>query len=157
MLPLLEELEISECYRLCDSREMIEAVAKSCPHLKHFRLIDWVHRNLNKDDGEAMAMAAGMRELRSLELHSNGLTSVGLMAILDNCAHLELLITQKCPHLKVDDALLAKCARVKTVILRGDEYGCYKVGKRRYYYGYLSDRCSICNYFSNISEMAEED
>lgn len=92
----------------------------------------------------------------SLELHSNGLTRVGLMAILDSCAHLELLITRKCPNLKVDDALLAKCARVRTVTLGGDDHGCYKVGRTPRYVDW-SHRCSICHYRFTISEMAEQD
>jgi hypothetical protein len=36
MFPLLEELEISECWGIRDKR-MYEVVAKACPGLKHFR------------------------------------------------------------------------------------------------------------------------
>ncbi|TVU10743.1 hypothetical protein EJB05_44289, partial [Eragrostis curvula] len=87
-----------------------------------------------------------MSKLHSLELYDNRLTSEGLMAILDNCTHLELLITRNCPNLNGDGALLAKCARVKIVTLREmtihtirsttDDYYDYS----RYLYGvYVTD------------------
>ncbi|CAN6172030.1 unnamed protein product [Urochloa humidicola] len=83
-----------------------------------------------------------MHELRSLELYCNHLTNKGLMMILDNCVHLELLIIRECPNVTMDGTLVAKCARVMTVTLRGDDYEHYKPSsnyykhRRRYYRGW---------------------
>ena len=77
-----------------------------------------------------------MHGLRSLELYHNGLTNNGLITILDNCVHLELLIIRECPNVIMDDALLAKCARVMIVTLRGDDYAYYRTrGCYSYYRG----------------------
>ena len=51
------------------------------------------------------------------------LDNQGLIAIVDNCPYLELLILRDCPHVIMDNTLLAKCARIDTVMmLIGDEY-----------------------------------
>ena len=124
---LLEELELSECSGI-EGSESIEAIAKSCPQLNHFRLIKksfLLSDPVDNNDGEALAIS-GMHGLRSLELYHNGLTNNGLITILDNCVHLELLIIRECPNVIMDDALLAKCARVMIVTLRGDDYAYYR-------------------------------
>ncbi|CAN6197829.1 unnamed protein product [Urochloa humidicola] len=130
---LLEELEISKCSGIV-SNESLEAIAKSCPRLKHFRHIKRKGSSVavKKKDGEALAIS-GMHELRSLELYRNNLTNKGLSMILDNCIHLELLIIRKCPNVTMDGALLAKCARVMIVTLRGDHYAHYKASSSYYY------------------------
>ncbi|CAN6166179.1 unnamed protein product [Urochloa humidicola] len=135
---MLEELEISKCSGIVDN-ESLEAIAKSCPRLKHFRyIIKKKHSYLfpgEKKDGEALAIS-GMHQLRSLELYRNHLTNKGLTMILDNCVHLELLIIRECPNVIMDGALLAKCARVMIVTLRGDEYAYYKPSTNYAYRGW---------------------
>ncbi|KAL6639755.1 hypothetical protein ACP70R_022577 [Stipagrostis hirtigluma subsp. patula] len=111
--PLLEELELSDCQDICD-KGVFEALAKSCPRLKHLRHIKQNTHHL--DDREAMAIA-GMRNVCSLELGCNHMTYQTMTAILSNCTHLELLIVRDFPNLTMDDALRAKCARVKIVTL----------------------------------------
>ena len=88
---LLEELELSECLGIYGNGS-IEAIAKSCPQLNHFRLIKksfLLSDPVDNNDREALAIS-GMHGLRSLELYHNGLTNNGLITILDNCVHLEL-------------------------------------------------------------------
>lgn len=52
--------------------------------------------------------------------------------ILDSCVHLDLLITRECSSVTMDGALLAKCARVMIVTLRGDDYAyCKGVSNER--------------------------
>ncbi|OEL37199.1 hypothetical protein BAE44_0001782 [Dichanthelium oligosanthes] len=60
---------------------------------------------------------AKITELRSLHLFGNSLTNAGLRAILDNCPHLEALDIRHCFNVKVDDALQARCADLKTLQL----------------------------------------
>ncbi|CAN6203900.1 unnamed protein product [Urochloa humidicola] len=157
---MLEELEISKCSGIV-SHESLEVIAKSCPRLKHFRHIKRKHPCLftgEKKDGEALAIS-GMHELRSLELYRNHLTNKGLTRILDNCVHLELLIIRECPNVTMDGALLAKCARVMIVTLRGDEYAYYKTRTsyacrgwewywdwvREQYWDWVWEQCPTCN------------
>ena len=91
---LLEELELSECSGIYGNGS-IEAIAKSCPQLNHFRMIKESYYPFTVDnDVEALAIS-GMHGLRSLELYHNGLTNNGLITILDNCVHLELLIIRE--------------------------------------------------------------
>ena len=132
---LLEELELSECSGIYGNGS-IEAIAKSCPQLNHFRMIKESYYPFTVDnDVEALAIS-GMHGLRSLELYHNGLTNNGLITILDSCVHLELLIIRECPSVTMDDALLAKCARVMIVTLRGDDYAYYRTrGCYSYYRG----------------------
>lgn len=121
--PLLEELELSLCSDLSD-QNVFEVIAKSCPKLKHFLHIKRRYESHDWNGMAGMAMSiAGMHGLRSLELHGNHLDDQGLIAIVDNCPYLELLILRDCPHVIMDNTLLAKCARIDTVMmLRGDEY-----------------------------------
>ncbi|CAL5090433.1 unnamed protein product [Urochloa decumbens] len=168
---MLEELEISKCSGIVSS-ESLEAIAKSCPRLKHFRHIKRKHSSLStgkKKDGEALAIS-GMHELRSLELYRNHLTNKGLTMILDNCVHLDLLIIRECPNVTMDGALLAKCARVMIVTLRGDHYAHYKASSSYYYntsksddWGWYSDwdwgwdwgQCPTCDLFRTIRRMGD--
>ncbi|KAL6600428.1 hypothetical protein ACP70R_045228 [Stipagrostis hirtigluma subsp. patula] len=117
----LEELELLDCLFVY-SREVLGIVAKACPRLKHLR------HNLNRrhynddfgydhiDDREAMAIAT-LHELRSLRLIHNELSNQGLAAILKNCLHLESLDLRHCCGIRMDGAMRAKCARIKTVNL----------------------------------------
>ncbi|RLM87519.1 hypothetical protein C2845_PM04G10950 [Panicum miliaceum] len=161
-ISLLEELELSECSGI-GGNESIVAIAKSCPQLNHFRLIRSKSSypfTEDNDDGEALAIS-GMHGPRSLELYHNGLTNNGLMTILDNCVHLELLIIRECPNVTMDDALLAKCARVMIVTLRGDGYAYYKYNARgsyAYYRGWhwYSEQCPTCDLFRVIRDMDDD-
>ncbi|TVU43205.1 hypothetical protein EJB05_09652, partial [Eragrostis curvula] len=66
--------------------------------------------------GEAIGIAA-MLELRSLTLTRCDLTNDDLAVILDGCPHLELQSLTGCYNIAVDEALKAKCARIKTLKL----------------------------------------
>jgi hypothetical protein len=86
-----------------------------------------------------------MSELRSLELSGYNLTATGLTAIIDNCPLLESLNVTGDPIIgTMDQELLAKCARVKNLVLPCDS-------DEDYYYeeygpeGYESDE--VYDYF----------
>ncbi|TVU10750.1 hypothetical protein EJB05_44296, partial [Eragrostis curvula] len=112
--PLLEELDIDLCPYVC-AKGVFELVAKSCPLLKHFGHIedsDYYDRSRG-DHWEASAIAR-MKKLRSLKLFRVNLTNEELTSILDNCLQLESLDIRNCRKIKMDSALRAKCARIKT-------------------------------------------
>ena len=128
-LPLLEELELSLCPNVggffvsidvC-GYEVYKFVSEVCPQLKHFRLNnehfnvtrDW---NKNKDVGGI----AGMHGLRSLQLFGNGMDNEGLETVLDSCPHLESLDIRHCFNVDMDEILLLKCAKLKTLRLPDD-------------------------------------
>ncbi|KAL6658889.1 hypothetical protein ACP70R_002929 [Stipagrostis hirtigluma subsp. patula] len=137
--PLLEELEISLFKNISGTR-MFEEVGKACPELKHFRFNQYRFYDLkdsedteddydsefkySKDD-DALGIAS-MHGLRSLQLFGNNFTNKGLTAILDNCPYLESLDIRHCFNIIMDDALKAKCARIKTLKLPYDSTDDYE-------------------------------
>nr|CAB3452923.1 unnamed protein product [Digitaria exilis] len=130
--PHLEELELSACNNIY-GQEVFSAIAISCPRLKHLRNIKSFRYEYETEDDDSEAIAiASMCELYSLELHNHHPTNKTLMTILDSCTQLELLILRDCPKLRMDDTLLAKCARVKIVTLRGDDYVHCKITRYRF-------------------------
>ncbi|XP_049376898.1 putative F-box/LRR-repeat protein 23 [Solanum stenotomum] len=86
--PYLEELHMH--FNLI-TQEDIDSVGRSCSLLKSFLLNAYAcdrPKNLHPDDGQALAIARSMPELRHLGFLLNTLTNVGLQAILDGCPHL---------------------------------------------------------------------
>ena len=113
MFPLLEELQLSDCWNLRD-RGLLGVVARACPRLKHLRHHRPCWSDTDEHNREAMGIAM-MHELCSLQLFRNHLTNTGLAAIVDNCTHLESLDLRRCYLIDLDDdAIRAKCARIKT-------------------------------------------
>ncbi|KAL6596947.1 hypothetical protein ACP70R_047081 [Stipagrostis hirtigluma subsp. patula] len=92
--PLLEELELSDCQDICD-KGVFEALAKSCPRLKHLR------------DAQSLFTGAWLQsyDLPNNDGHPRQLHPPGVKIVRDF------------PNLTMDDALRAKCARVKIVTL----------------------------------------
>lgn len=129
--PLLEELEVSLC--TIGDRHVFEAVSKACPELKHFGLNSYCfysrkgeseHTDDDSEfkyskDADALGIAS-MHGLLSLQLFGNDFTNKGLIAILDNCTHLESLDIRHCFNIIMDDALRAKYARIKVLKLPND-------------------------------------
>ncbi|KAH0641768.1 hypothetical protein KY290_033374 [Solanum tuberosum] len=94
--PYLEELHMH--FTLITQKD-IESVGRSCSLLRTFLLnADACDRpkNAHPDDGQALAIARSMPELRHLGLLLNTLTNVGLQAILDGCPHLVSLDLRYC-------------------------------------------------------------
>uniref|UniRef100_A0ACD5UFW3 Uncharacterized protein n=1 Tax=Avena sativa TaxID=4498 RepID=A0ACD5UFW3_AVESA len=118
--PLLEELELDHLGGI-DDTGVFEHVARSCPRMKHITYIRFFS-NLEfritdpDNDREALAIAS-MPELQTLQLFRDKLTNTGLASVIDNCPHLELLDLRNCGNITVDDALRAKCARIKKTTL----------------------------------------
>ncbi|WOH09169.1 hypothetical protein DCAR_0728624 [Daucus carota subsp. sativus] len=89
-LPLLEELHL-DCG--CNIKKAIEIAGRCCPHLNSLKLINksYLFAKVGCDE-DALAIAENMPGLRRLQLYGpNKMTSDGLLAILDNCPHLESL------------------------------------------------------------------
>lgn len=90
-LPLLEELLLHD---IPISKGAIEIVGLFCPMLQAFKLSksinDYCRRPIVCDVG-ALAIAENMPGLRHLQLSGHRITVVGLLAVLDNCPHLESL------------------------------------------------------------------
>ncbi|KAK1381991.1 F-box protein SKIP19 [Heracleum sosnowskyi] len=93
-LPLLEELHL---YRIRISKQTIEVAGRCCLQLKTFKLNYKGHRKLHIGcDENAMAIAENMPGIRHLQLFGNRITKDGLLAILENCPHLESLDIRHC-------------------------------------------------------------
>ncbi|XP_027774972.1 putative F-box/LRR-repeat protein 23 [Solanum pennellii] len=109
-LPLLEELHI---HLTLITEEDIESVGRYCPLLKSFTLNARVCFNFGysrlPDDGQALAIATSMPELRCLALILNPLTSVGLEAILDGCPHLVSLDLRRCNNIDLVGDIGRRC------------------------------------------------
>ncbi|CAL5090444.1 unnamed protein product [Urochloa decumbens] len=153
----LEELELSEC-EYVSHEGVFEVVSKACPRLKHFRYSHkpryyescfWCdHRDNNSEsEGREAIAIATMLELRSLQLVYSRITNEVLMAILDNCSHMESLNISNCHRIVMDSALRAKCSQRNTKVLLtndpADEYG-----ERREIKVCPVNECSTClDYF----------
>lgn len=95
-LPLLEELEIS----YGSIREQgLKAVGQSCTNLRTLKLN--CMGNFKCCDKVALAIAETMPCLRHLHLFRNGLSDMGLNAILEGCPHLEHLDLRKCLNINL--------------------------------------------------------
>ena len=115
-LPLLEELDISLCDNV-GADGVFEVEVEVCPQLKRFRLsrLHFSYGVKNKDK-DALGIA-NMRGLCSLQLFGNHLSNKGLETILDNCPHLECLDIRQCLNIDMNETLLEKCSRIKTIKL----------------------------------------
>ncbi|KAG6639275.1 putative F-box/LRR-repeat protein 23 [Carya illinoinensis] len=115
-IPLLEELELSYCS--WNTEKILEAVGRSCPHLKSLKLRSEVYwRDPFKGcDLWAVAMAENMPGLVSLLLVGNRLTNDGLQAILDGCPHVQSLELWCCRHVSMEGNFGRKCSeRIKNL------------------------------------------
>lgn len=93
-LPLLEELHL---YNLSISKEAIEVAGRCCPLLKSFKLNHQCYMfSRNGCDGDALAIAGNMPGLLHLELFGNTISTDGLLAIIENCPHLQSLDIRQC-------------------------------------------------------------
>ncbi|XP_040384508.1 putative F-box/LRR-repeat protein 23 [Oryza brachyantha] len=102
------------------SLEMLAAMARKCPLLEEIDCGGGVVVYPSGLRGHLLHALAGLRQLRRLTLRGIGFDSSKdeLMAIVDGCPYLELLDLSCCWFLfHVDDALLAKCARIRTLKL----------------------------------------
>lgn len=118
--PLLEELELWQCNSI-HAKWVVDFVATACPRLKHSKHAKGrvSRRHFDRTvypayNSEAFAIAR-MQDLRSLQLFDSCLDNKGLLAILDNCPHLECLDIRCCDNVFMDSSdLRAKCARIRT-------------------------------------------
>lgn len=93
-LPLLDELHL-HCIGI--TKQAIQAIGHCCPQLKTFRLNYHGKRELYFPyDKNAKAIAESMPGLCHLQLFGNRITRNGLLAIIDNCSHLESLDIRRC-------------------------------------------------------------
>lgn len=95
-----------------------EVVGEVCPQLKRFRLSRPYFSN-HVENKDALGIA-NMRGLCSLQLFRNTLNNKGLETILDNCPHLECLDIRQCFNVDMNETLLEKCSRIKTIKLHND-------------------------------------
>ncbi|WMV40688.1 hypothetical protein MTR67_034073 [Solanum verrucosum] len=137
--PLLEELHT---HLTLITEEDIESVGRYCPLLKSFTLnaskCTTIEYSLSPDDGQALAIAKSMPELRHLALILNPLTDVGLQAILDGCPHLVSLDLRRC-NIDLEGDLGTRC-RQQIVDLKQPRASCqdYEFDSEVCYYIYYS-------------------
>ena len=112
--PLLEDLLLVFCHNV-GGRDVYEATGRACPQLRRFRLRKRAF--CFHGSGEALGVAA-MHGLRTLALLGSDVTNDELASVLDGCPHLELLhLSDDCFNIVADDALRARCARIKSLVL----------------------------------------
>ncbi|KAF5176183.1 F-box protein skip19 [Thalictrum thalictroides] len=118
--PLLEELELRGCFDC--TKQVIEAVGRSCPQLKYFRYNFDDFCPPIKDEEFACALAKNMPQLRRLQLYGNTvLTNNDLKVILKSCVHLDYLDLRRCRSININEVSLKKSlSRIKTVKLPHD-------------------------------------
>ncbi|XP_037469789.1 putative F-box/LRR-repeat protein 22 [Triticum dicoccoides] len=124
--PQLEELVLIECHNISDdekeNRDVYEAISRACSQLKLFVLAHPVYF-LHPDgsygfhDGDVLGIAM-MKQLRHLSLDCVDINNAELVSIIDSCPYLEHLCMRYCYNIVADEALRAKCARIKTLKLK---------------------------------------
>ncbi|TVU43173.1 hypothetical protein EJB05_09618 [Eragrostis curvula] len=130
--PLLEDLEFSLCSKVY-GKYVFEAIGKSCTQLTRFICCegeghifeDSFEEDAFSNDREAMGIAT-MTKLNSLQFFGSSMNNSGLAAILDNCPNLESLDIRYCFNIKMDDALQAKCAGIRSLRLPHDSISDYE-------------------------------
>lgn len=105
----LTQLENLHLYYISIHVEDIEIIGNNCPNLKSFKLSKEFRRPHIECDGDAIAIANTMPELRHLQLFGNKMTNDGLQAILHNCPHLESLDVRRCFNLNLSGSLAKLC------------------------------------------------
>ncbi|CAF1924100.1 BnaC05g05260D [Brassica napus] len=119
-LPLLEELEVSDCSYIgyCSSLgDTLKVVGQSCPNLTTLKenCVGYSHSR-DKSDDVALAIAETMPGLHHLQHFGNKLTEAGLNAILDSCPNLEHLDLRNCFNVNLAGDLEKRCVgRIKVV------------------------------------------
>ncbi|KAL6843348.1 hypothetical protein ACP4OV_027061 [Aristida adscensionis] len=136
--PFLKSLRLITCDGVTDDG-LIEAV-------KEFPLLEELELSLCENVTGLACEVVG-------ELFANDLTNDGLVTILDNCSQLKSLDIRHCFNIKMDETLLLKFARTKTLRLPHDPTDDYdlpigrspaRLSSDRYYAspGYISYSCS---------------
>ncbi|CAK9164410.1 unnamed protein product [Ilex paraguariensis] len=153
-LPLLEELHL---YYTSITKEAIEAVGRSCPRLKSFKLNKAGCTRFHiSGDKDALAIAENMPELRHLQLFGNKMTNDGLQAILDGCPQLESLDLRLCFNVNLAGSLGRRCSEQIKDLRHPDDstedYG---------FYAEISE-CESCDEeypsgFSDIDNLSDYD
>lgn len=110
--PLLEELLISQCPKITGDAYEVTGIA--CVHLKRFML-----RRLVFDVKWGAHGIATMHQLRYLTIVGGNINNEELRTVIDSCPHIERLCVRLCFNMVVDDALRARCDKIKTVIFPG--------------------------------------
>jgi F-box/leucine-rich repeat protein 2/20 len=108
-LPLIEEVYISIS---CLTKDSLEALGRSCPHLKS---LEFVREGpgfsvlVGFDDNDALVISETMSRLRRLDINQNRITDIGLLSILDGCPLLEYLNLQGSLKLDLSETLKKRC------------------------------------------------
>ncbi|MED6200635.1 hypothetical protein PIB30_087131, partial [Stylosanthes scabra] len=108
--PLLEELDITLCFRL--TAIFIESFGQACPLLKTFKFNHprpyyfYPNHGDYVDNAYAFSIALSMPKLRHLQLIGNWLDNDGLLAILNGCPYLESIDLGYCFNLDVTPTLM---------------------------------------------------
>ncbi|PON71646.1 F-box domain containing protein [Parasponia andersonii] len=130
-LPLLEELDLTLC---SFSVEPLKALGRSCSHLKSLKLNCHAYRISIEDlddevefNDEVITIGENLSKLRHLQLIGNGMTNMGLEAILDGCPNLESLDLRRCLNIDLKGNLGKRCAeQIKHLWLPGDSIKDYR-------------------------------
>ncbi|GAU22405.1 hypothetical protein TSUD_122910 [Trifolium subterraneum] len=133
-LPLLEELDILFSYF---SKDALEVIGHCCPLLKSLK---WSNEfNFWYVEVEPFSFIKTMPQLRHLELCSDLLTNDELLAILDECPHLESLDIEACNSLVLcGDVRERCCEQIKNLRLPDDFF------------------CDDDTYFDGLSENSSD-
>ncbi|XP_076949268.1 putative F-box/LRR-repeat protein 23 [Bidens hawaiensis] len=125
-LPLLEELNFVDALF---SKEDVEALGRYCPLLKTLKVNekpakfwadDWYACIQNE---LALAIGKNLPKLTHLELTGNGMSNIGLQAVLDGCCHLKSLDLRQCWYIDLKGELGKRCSQqIKHLKLLDDSF-----------------------------------
>ncbi|CAM0909064.1 unnamed protein product [Alopecurus aequalis] len=108
--PLIEELLILYCPDV--GGDVYTVIGRACPRLKRLLL----KRGFFDLQRGPLGLNT-MHELRYMTIVVGDITTEEFLAIVESCPHLERLCVRHCREIVVDDALRAKCAKIKKLIL----------------------------------------
>nr|XP_043618639.1 putative F-box/LRR-repeat protein 23 [Erigeron canadensis] len=152
-LPHLEQLHLF--YTSIDAED-IEVIGTNCPQLKSFKLNKEFRRPHIECDGDALAIANAMPELRHLQLFGNKMTNAGLEAILHGCPHLEFLDVRRCFNLDLGGSLGKLCMeRIRFFMCPNDPTENCGFNPRAHAYDDFDDMYSSGN--SDVDEFSGDD
>lgn len=146
-LPQLEELHLY--YTNINVKE-IEAIGRSCPLLKSFKLNNrWYRQQHVVCDLEARAIAENMPKLRHLQLFGNKMTNEGLQAIIEGCPDLESLDLRQCFNVHFGGNIGRLCSqRIKDLRRPHDPTDDYRFNAEIYDYETSDD-----DYIAGMSDI----
>ncbi|KAG8383545.1 hypothetical protein BUALT_Bualt04G0024800 [Buddleja alternifolia] len=115
MLSTITFLDLSYCINI--GAQALETIGKNCKSLTTLRRVMHPLEVINKlsQDDEALAIASTMPRLEHLEIAYLLVSTYGIIKIIENCKHLELLDVRGCWNVILDEKFVKAFPKLKVV------------------------------------------